>query len=364
MGTGKVTYGGTFTGSITAYGGSHHEDPTFSFADEFTTLEARSAQWADLSGTPSHRRGLWRHVHRAEQAAQRVQRQGVGHGGDQRHRPRRHAVDVDRADQRHDGQGQRLVHRRPQRDRPRRRPAGEHPLELPGGQECGGQQQLGRRDPRAHGSGVDHQRDLPRLHSRPRRDDQRRRLRAPSLRRLPAAGAEAAGAVAKSLAQVVVHRSLDAAPRAASAQRGCDRVQSPLGGHRLRPERRPDRPGQVGHVLRHPGRRRGPSHRRHVGVDHGRRDDRHRPVRRQHRRQQGRDGRGHSTCGPVGDRREGRQFVLAHRRARRRRAGDRGGPGALRARLGGHRRDRRGLLLHDLRARPARRPRLRQSRPS
>ena len=52
VGTGKVTYGGTFTGSITAYGGSHHEDPTFSFADEFTTLEARSAQWADLSGTP------------------------------------------------------------------------------------------------------------------------------------------------------------------------------------------------------------------------------------------------------------------------------------------------------------------------
>ena len=52
VGTGKVTYGGTFTGSITAYGGSHHEDPTFSFADEFTTLQARSAQWADLSGTP------------------------------------------------------------------------------------------------------------------------------------------------------------------------------------------------------------------------------------------------------------------------------------------------------------------------
>jgi choice-of-anchor A domain-containing protein len=52
VGTGKVTYGGTFTGSITAYGGLHHEDPTFSFADEFTTLEARSAQWADLAGTP------------------------------------------------------------------------------------------------------------------------------------------------------------------------------------------------------------------------------------------------------------------------------------------------------------------------
>jgi choice-of-anchor A domain-containing protein len=52
VGTGKVTYGGTFTGSITAYGGSHHEDPTFSFSDEFTRLEARSAQWADLGGTP------------------------------------------------------------------------------------------------------------------------------------------------------------------------------------------------------------------------------------------------------------------------------------------------------------------------
>ena len=65
------------------------------------------------------------------------------------------------------------------------------------------------------------------------------------------------------------------APRAAPAQRGRDRVPRPLEGHRLRPERRPDRPGQVGHVLRHPGRRRGPSHRRHVGLDDGRGDDRH-----------------------------------------------------------------------------------------
>ena len=101
------------------------------------------------------------------------------------------------------------------------------------------------------------------------------------------------------------------------------------------------RSGQDGHVLRHPGWRRGPSHRRHVGLDHGRGDDRHEPVRRQHRRQQGRDGRGHSTYGPVGNRRQGRQLVLADRRARRRSAGDREGPGALRARLGGHRRDRR-----------------------
>jgi choice-of-anchor A domain-containing protein len=46
VGTGKATYGGSLTGAITAYGGTHKEDPTFSFADQFATLRERSAQWA------------------------------------------------------------------------------------------------------------------------------------------------------------------------------------------------------------------------------------------------------------------------------------------------------------------------------
>jgi choice-of-anchor A domain-containing protein len=52
---GRVTYGGTRTGSgsLTALGGLVHAAPPFDFAAEWTTLRERSAQWADLKANGS-----------------------------------------------------------------------------------------------------------------------------------------------------------------------------------------------------------------------------------------------------------------------------------------------------------------------
>ena len=116
---------------------------------------------------------------------------------------------------------------------------------------------------------------------------------------------------------------------------GATAAQGPLGGHRLRAERRPARPGQAGHVLRRPGRQTrsitssSPRARRRSSGD-----DRHTKCGGSDHRQQGRHGRGHRRLGPWRDRRQGRQRVLEDRRARRRSAGDRQGPGALPARVG------------------------------
>jgi choice-of-anchor A domain-containing protein len=52
VGYGKVTHGGTFqqtSGSLNAAGGIKQENPEFDFADEFSTLTERSAQWAELA---------------------------------------------------------------------------------------------------------------------------------------------------------------------------------------------------------------------------------------------------------------------------------------------------------------------------
>ena len=212
-------------------------------------------------------------------------------------------------------------------------------------ERAAGQQRLeGRRSSRPR-RGVDHQRATRGSVARPRRDDQRASASThhPFGGCLPPA-ADAAGAVSAIISlESLCTDPLTSATRCVLTQQRPDRVRGPLGGHRLRAERHADRPGQRTRSSTSRSGDEVPSHRRHVGLDDGRDDDRHQRVRRQHRRQQGRDGRGHATCGPVGDRRQGRQLVLADRRARRRSAGDRGGPGALPARVGGHRRDRRGL---------------------
>lgn len=48
---GRVTYGGALTasGTLTALGGLHQAQPPFDFADQFSTMRERSAQWADLT---------------------------------------------------------------------------------------------------------------------------------------------------------------------------------------------------------------------------------------------------------------------------------------------------------------------------
>ena len=74
---------------------------------------------------------------------------------------------------------------------------------------------------------------------------QRRRLRAPALRRLPAAGAAAAGAVGNLSLASLCTDPLTRQPRAASANTDAT-AYGPLGGQRLRPERRvPARPSRT-----------------------------------------------------------------------------------------------------------------------
>ena len=214
---GRVTYGGTLTatGTLNALGGLHQAQPPFDFADEFTTLRERSAQWADLTpnGTVTGHAGYDVRFtgHQRDRAtcsaSRRSQLQGITARSSSTSRRARPTLD-----QRDDGQVRRL-HRRAQRDRPQGPAARAASCGTSRSPRAWRSASWTRVDPRAQRGRVDHQRHLSRLGRRPRRHDHSDGFDAPAVHRLPAPR-RSRPSRSEPLAGVAVHRSLDAAPRA------------------------------------------------------------------------------------------------------------------------------------------------------